>query len=103
MKNIQVIDAANNCAYDIFQATEAEFKLIFPEEGQDIQFNQDVEDQQVIREALNKIWTRIINKKNVNGIHGTLFYQLPEKKEYYPNKKESDLTQMGGRQRDCGF
>lgn len=28
MKNIQVIDGAMNCAYDIFAATDEEFKLI---------------------------------------------------------------------------
>ena len=30
MKNIQVIDGARNCVYDIFAATEEEFALIFP-------------------------------------------------------------------------
>ena len=35
MKNILVIDGAENCAYSVFQATEAEFRLIFPEDGQD--------------------------------------------------------------------
>jgi hypothetical protein len=37
MKNIQVIDGAENCVYDIFAATDEEFSLIFPR-GQDVAF-----------------------------------------------------------------
>ena len=32
MKNIQVIDEAVNCVYDIFAATEEEFEAIFPDD-----------------------------------------------------------------------
>ena len=35
MKNIQVIDGAENCVYDIFSATDEEFALIF-EAGADV-------------------------------------------------------------------
>ena len=41
MKNIQIIDGAINCVYDIFEATDDEFKLIFPA-GQDIAFIDEV-------------------------------------------------------------
>ncbi len=41
MKNIQVIDGAVNCVYDIFAATEEEFDLIFPS-GQDVAFIDEV-------------------------------------------------------------
>ena len=41
MKNIQVIDGAVNCVYDIFSATDEEFALIFPN-GQDIAFIDEV-------------------------------------------------------------
>jgi hypothetical protein len=41
MKNIQVIDGANNAVYDIFAATDEEFTLIFPE-GQDVAFIEEV-------------------------------------------------------------
>jgi hypothetical protein len=37
MKNIQVIDSALNCVYDIFAATDEEFALIFPP-GEDVAF-----------------------------------------------------------------
>jgi hypothetical protein len=36
MKNIQVIDGALNSTFSIFQATDEEFALLFPEAGQDI-------------------------------------------------------------------
>jgi hypothetical protein len=29
MKNIQIIDGADNCAYDIYQITDEDFKIIF--------------------------------------------------------------------------
>lgn len=41
MKNIQVIDGADNRVYDIFAATDEEFGLIFPQ-GQDIAFIDEV-------------------------------------------------------------
>jgi len=31
VKNIQIIDGAQNCVYDIFSATDEEFALVFPE------------------------------------------------------------------------
>lgn len=92
MKNIQVIDGAPNCAYDIFQATDEEFRLIFPEEGQDIQFIEDVSPNRKITKALTNLWKRRCDKEEVNGIHGTLFYELSYKKKYYPNRKDEDLT-----------
>jgi hypothetical protein len=42
MKNIQVIDGAKNCTFNIFRATDAEFALLFPEPGQEIQFADDL-------------------------------------------------------------
>ena len=50
MKNIQVIDGAKNCVYDIFAATEEEFTLIFPA-GEDVAFIDEVcnrEDEQTL-------------------------------------------------------
>ena len=41
MKNIQIIDGAINCVYDIFAATDEEFATIFPE-GTDIAFIDEV-------------------------------------------------------------
>lgn len=63
MKNIQVIDGAMNCAYDIFAATDEEFKLIFPNEGQDIQFAEDIYSNEEAQMVLSKIWQRRTSKK----------------------------------------
>lgn len=41
MRNIQVIDGADNAMYDIFAATEDKFALIFPA-GQDVAFIDEV-------------------------------------------------------------
>jgi len=92
--NIQVIDGANNCSYDIFEVEEDAFRLIFPGVDQDVEFIDDfvsrVGDDEAV-EVLNKIWRRPVEKKSVHGIHGTLFYELEFKKIYYPTKRESDL------------
>lgn len=45
MKNIQIIDGAVNAAFDIFQATEHEFNLIFPSH-QDIAFIDEVDERE---------------------------------------------------------
>lgn len=97
MKNIQVIDGAENCAYDIFEASDALFYFIFPH-GRDIAFIEDLKkagiSDEIEREFVN-MWGRPLNKKKVRGIDGTLFYELYEKAEYYPNRMESDLDLTG--------
>lgn len=98
MKNIQVIDAAVNCVYDIFAATDEEFALIFPE-GQDIAFIDEVcdrEDGESLKQAFKNIWSRRVPKVEVQGIHGLLFYQLDEKKVYYPTRKDEEARNPGG-------
>jgi len=95
MRNIQVIDGANNCTYSIFQVSDEIFKIVFPKEGQDIEFNTDLsarlsEDD---RELLNQeLWKSLLDKVNAMGIHGTLFYDLDSKKKYYPEKRDSEMV-----------
>lgn len=95
MKNIMIIDGANNCAFDIFQTTDEFFKVIFPEDWQDIEFIEDLMErceECELESGFLKMWKSPISKKNANGIHGILFYELRDvKKKYYPNKKDSDL------------
>lgn len=91
MKNIQIIDGAENCTFSFFQSTEEEFKLIFPENNQDIQYFEDIKKANNMKEiqlALSKIWKRPIRKKDVNGVHGTLFYEMDGRKKYYTDKRE---------------
>ena len=99
MKNVMIIDGAMNCAYDIFAATDAEFALFFPADGQDVAFADEIwgddEDNPPagLTEAFENLWKRPVAKPDVNGIHGIIFYQLDFKKTYYPNRRDSDLTQ----------
>jgi hypothetical protein len=100
MKNIQIIDGADNCAYDIFGATDEEFSQIFPELGQDIAFIEELverDDWPALDAIFRRIWTRRLEKKSVAGIHATIFYQLAFKRKYYPNKRETDLDAGLGR------
>lgn len=93
MKNIMVVDGADNCAYDVFAATEEEFSLFFPDPGQDIAFIDEIagpEDQ--VDEAFRHLWLRPVDKKTIAGLHGMIFCELDLKKQYYPNRRDSDLT-----------
>lgn len=98
MKNIQVIDGADNCVYDIFAATDREFALIFPN-GQDVEFIDDfvgrVGEKQA-KKVLDAMWKRQRNKKEISGLHGTLFYELDFKKQYYPTKKQKEAIAFPG-------
>lgn len=94
MKNIQVIDGAENCVYDIFSATEDEFNIIFPS-GTDIAFIDEVETR-CSSSVFEKIWTRRVKKIDVKGIHGILFYELDMKKKYYPTRKDEEAINPEG-------
>jgi hypothetical protein len=37
VKNIQIIDGADNATYSVFRVTDEEFRLIFPRKGQDLE------------------------------------------------------------------
>ncbi|MDR0209859.1 MAG: hypothetical protein LBJ33_11910 [Pseudomonas putida] len=98
MKNIQIIDGAQNCVYDIFAAEDSEFSIIFPE-GTDIAFIDEVyerEDEKVLDAIFGKIWKRRVEKAQANGIHGTIFYELEEKKVYYPDRRDSTAINPNG-------
>lgn len=94
MKNIQVIDGADNCTYSIYGVTDEEFSLLFPAEGQNIEFIEDIiirigEDKAT--QIFKEIWARSIRKTDVFGIHGTIFFELEHKKKYYPTKREDEM------------
>jgi hypothetical protein len=98
MKNIQVIDNAVNCVYDLFAATDEEFALIFPD-GQDIAFIDEVcerEGEKRVADAFNKIWKRRLRKCDAVGIHGLLFYGLEEKKVYYRTRRDEEAINPDG-------
>lgn len=98
MKNIQVIDGALNAVYDIFQATDEEFSLIFPP-GEDIAFIDEVIARGVGAEldpVFTRIWKRRIPKARAMGINGVLFYELDHKKRYYPTRRDEEAVNPDG-------
>jgi len=98
MKNIQVIDGALNAVYDIFQATDQEFSLIFPP-GEDIAFIDEVIARGVRAEldaVFTRIWKRRIPKARAMGIHGVVFYELDHKKRYYPTRRDEEGVNPDG-------
>ena len=89
MKNIQVIDGAANATFSIFQATDEEFAAIFPE-GRDIEIADELIERLGDAEAervLSPLWERPILKREADGIHGTLFYDANERREFLPKSK----------------
>ena len=98
MKNIQIIDGAQNSVYDIFSVTDTEFTLIFPD-GTDIAFIDEVYangNAPSLDSAFKKIWQRRIKKSNAKGIHGILFYELEVKKVYYPTRRDEEAINPDG-------
>ena len=94
MKNIQVIDGAQNCSFSVYSTSEECFSLIFPEPGQDVEFVEDLVKRVGDRRAGEIVMTatsKRLEKTTLNGLHGTLFFKLPDRKIWYPNKRESDL------------
>lgn len=90
MKNIQVIDGADNATYSIFQASDDEFGAIFPRPGQDIEVVEDYVSrvgEDAANKTLSRLWERPIHKHDVQGIHGTLYYDYKEKAKYLPESR----------------
>ena len=98
MKNIQIIDGAINCVYDIFAATDEEFATIFPE-GTDIAFIDEVytrENSEKLDGIFSELWRRPVPKDQAMGSHGILFYELNEKMPFYPSRKDKEAINPNG-------
>jgi hypothetical protein len=93
MKNIQLIEPADNCAYNIYAMPDEDFELMFPN-GQDIEFVEDFWKRvgpEKASQIYSALWPRLLKKSEALGIHGTLFVDFRRpKKKIYPNKKFSD-------------
>jgi hypothetical protein len=90
VKNVQIIDGADNATYSIFQATDEEFATIFPGPGQDLEVVEDFVSRVGENEAsstLSPLWERPIHKRHALGIHGTLYYDYNERSKYLPESK----------------
>ena len=98
MKNIMVIDGAENCVYDIFAASDDDFALIFPNET-DIAFIEDIERRQsaeIVLAALKRTWSNRVPKRDATGIHGIVFYQMYAKRKYYPTLRDEEAANPDG-------
>ena len=96
-RTILIVDGALNCAYDCFDAEPEFFDVIFPGDGQDIEFIEDFLERcgDEYDEAFMRMWRRPVARKDIRGIDGILFYELTHKKKFYPNKRDSDLDGWG--------
>lgn len=96
MKTIQVIDSAVNCSFSIYEATDEDFAVIFCLPDQDVEFVEDIISRvgsQRAGKIVLRATSRRLDKRQVNGINGTLFFGLLDRKKWYPNKREADLDE----------
>ena len=54
------------------------------------------ENSEEIGKVFTSLWTRPVKKAEVQGIHGILFYELDDKKQYYPNRRDEDAVNPDG-------
>ncbi|MDX2238482.1 MAG: hypothetical protein NW203_13045 [Hyphomonadaceae bacterium] len=105
MKNVQIIDGAVNGAFSVFQATDEEFALIFPDD-RDIELIEDLIDrlgETAASSVLTPIWDRPSLKRDAIGIHGTLFYDNEHRRHHIPPSKREvdwDTRSVNQAQRD---
>ena len=98
MKNIMVIDGAENCVYDVFEAADDVFALIFGP-GTDIAFIEDIEQRpgaDDVMRALGTTWSNRVPKRQAMGIHGIVFYESYAKRQYYPTLRDEEACNPDG-------
>lgn len=94
MKNMQLVEPAENCWFAIYSLEEDDFALIFPAPGQDVEFFEDVVKRlgkSEAHELLVRTTRRYVHKPDIHGIHGTLFCDFEQRKKHFPNKQYADL------------
>lgn len=95
MKNIQVVDGADNCIFPIYSVSDEDFLALFPDPGQSVEFVQDLAARMGSERAAGELVMRVTkakaDKRTISGIDGTLFIDLPDRRKYFPNKREDDV------------
>jgi hypothetical protein len=94
LKYIQLIDSSDSCTHDVCEVDAAIFKKIFIAQRQDIEFLEDLKERMGAKEAaiLQKtLANRLVDKKTIPRIDGTLFIDLYYKKEFYPTKIDMEV------------
>ncbi len=93
MKNILIVDGARNATFSVFQATDDEYAIIFPND-QDMELIEDLIQRLGDDEAgriLAPLWDRPILKREAMGIRGTLFFDNELTRRIIPaSKREID-------------
>lgn len=97
MKNIQIIDGALNCVYDIFSCSDDDFAAIFPDDT-NIAFIDEVLEKSGNERVVSRLWCNPVKKAQANGIHGILFYQMDYKKKFYPTRRDEEAINPDGSQ-----
>jgi hypothetical protein len=90
LRNIQIVDGADNATFSVFQATDEEFHEVFPGPGQDMEISEDFAKrvgETRAAQILQAIWERPILKRDANGIDGTLYYNAERRRHYLPSSK----------------
>jgi len=98
VRYIQVIDGAENCVYDVFATSDADYALLFPNQT-DIAFADDLHaraDAPDVTAALARLWLNRVPKVQVQGIHGLMFFGLPRKRQYYPTLRDEEAVNPDG-------
>lgn len=93
MKNIQIIDGAQNSVFEIYAIPDALFSVLFPK-GADVAFAKECSKKIPKSDnRLKALYKKRLNKKSVQGIHGTLHLDssLVEPK-FFPTRRESEVT-----------
>jgi hypothetical protein len=93
VKHIQVIDSATNCTYSVFAAPDEDFALLFPTDT-DVAFPDEIVariGEERANAILGALWEHPVHKNAVQGIHGTLFYEMDGKKALYPTRREAGM------------
>ena len=93
MKNILMVDSAMNATFSVFQATDDEFKTLFPN-GEEMDVIEDViirTGEEVAGVIFDQVWQRPILKSEATGIHATIIYDDPSRRDYLPaSRREID-------------
>jgi hypothetical protein len=89
MKNILIVDSAPNATFSVFQATDEDFKTLFPN-GEEIDVIEDVIERVGDSHAnviFARVWERPILKSEAQGIDATLIFDDPSCREYSPSSR----------------
>ena len=86
MKNIQLIDRADDATFSLFQATSMEFDALFPE-GREMVLIEDVVarlGEEATADLLSRIRERPVLKRHALGIDGTIFFGWADRRHHIP-------------------